>query len=71
MEVGRNYEAVRLVGDAKLTLAALADGAGQARPLGPAPPGRGIEAEIAAAAAGGAQHRRHTTRDAPLTGRNG
>ncbi|MDO9707669.1 acetolactate synthase catalytic subunit [Paracraurococcus lichenis] len=67
MEVGRNYEAMRLVGDAKLTLAALAE-ALASRDLSARQAARaGIEAEIAE---GIAAWRRTiaglATRDAPL-----
>ncbi|MFZ4409809.1 MAG: acetolactate synthase catalytic subunit [Paracraurococcus sp.] len=67
MEVGRNYEAMRLVGDAKLTLAALGE-ALKARDLTTREAARpGIEAEIASAITG---WRRTiagvTTRDATL-----
>lgn len=67
MEVGRNYEAMRLVGDAKLTLAALTE-ALKARDLSARQAARaGIEAEIAQ---GIAAWRRTIagviTRDAPL-----
>jgi len=52
MEVGRNYEAMRLVGDAKLTLAALTVELAK-RDLGTRAAARpAIEAEIAAAVAG-------------------
>ena len=52
MEVGRNYEAQRLVGDAKLTLAALA-AALRERDLRPREAARpAVEKEIAAAVAG-------------------
>ncbi|MFC7473573.1 acetolactate synthase catalytic subunit [Dankookia sp. GCM10030260] len=67
MEVGRNYEAMRLVGDAKLTLAALGE-ALKARDLSTHVAARpGLEAEIASALTGW----RHTiadltTRDAKL-----
>ncbi|TCZ53599.1 acetolactate synthase catalytic subunit [Roseicella aquatilis] len=67
MEVGRNYEAMRLVGDAKLTLAALTEALRQ-RDLSARKAARaGIEAEIAQ---GIATWRRTiagvTSRDAPL-----
>ena len=67
MEVGRNYEAMRLVGDAKLTLAALAAVLAKRDLSAHAAARPQIEAEIAAAVAGW----RHTiagitTRDAPL-----
>ncbi|MBK1660240.1 acetolactate synthase catalytic subunit [Paracraurococcus ruber] len=67
MEVGRNYEAMRLVGDAKLTLAALTD-ALTARDLSARAAARpAIESEIAAGV--GAWRRTIeglVTRDAPL-----
>jgi acetolactate synthase-1/2/3 large subunit len=67
MEVGRNYEAMRLVGDANLTLAALAE-ALKARDLSARAAARpAVEREIAAAVAGwrGAV-RALVARDAPL-----
>lgn len=67
MEVGRNYEALRLVGDAKLTLAALTAVLAKRDLSAHAAARPGIEAEIGAAVAG---WRRTiagvTTRDAPL-----
>jgi acetolactate synthase-1/2/3 large subunit len=67
MEVGRNYEAMRLVGDAKLTLAALTVELGKRDLTARAAARPAIEAEIAA---GVAAWRRTiagiTTRDAPL-----
>ncbi len=68
MEVGRNYEAMRLVGDAKLTLAALAE-ALKARDLSARAAARpAVEREIAAAVAGwrGAVRALVARGDAPL-----
>jgi acetolactate synthase-1/2/3 large subunit len=67
MEVGRNYEAMRLVGDAKLTLAALTE-ALQARDLATRAAARpGLEAEIASAITGWRRTIADiTTRDARL-----
>lgn len=67
MEIGRNYESARLLGDAKLTLAALAD-ALAARDLSARRAARpAVEREIAASvAAWGATMQGLLTRDAPL-----
>ena len=67
MEVGRNYEAMRLVGDAKLTLAALTE-ALRPRDLATRVAARpGIEAEIASAITGWRRTIADiTTRDAKL-----
>jgi acetolactate synthase-1/2/3 large subunit len=67
MEVGRNYEALRLVGDAGLTLAALTE-ALRARDLSARAAARaGIEREIAEAVAGWRRTIEGVTaRDAPL-----
>ena len=65
MEVGRNYEAMRLVGDAKLTLAALTEALAQRDLSARAAARPGIEAEIAGAVAGWRQTVEGvTTRDA-------
>jgi acetolactate synthase-1/2/3 large subunit len=67
MEVGRNYEAMRLVGDAKLTLAALTAELRKRDLAGRAAARPAVEAEIAAAVAGWKRTIAGiTTRDAAL-----